>query len=269
MIANNRSDRNVIGSASIVCLILCSVVSCATGVDVSDEELAELYAQSMTGGRVPVGGNGGASVIGGNGGTSAIGGNGGASLGGIGGTSGGTGGTSASTGGSAGTTVPINPGVACGASPPIASGGCASETSPTVVYTDRSDSPIFNQLTMALTVENVGPINLQDLVLRYWFSADQGQTDFVAEIDYAEVGKENVCVSFGNQLGQSFADIAFSGGAPTSEGLVRDVQVRLHTPNYAQQDQGNDFSFMASADQVANENITVYVAGSRVSGCEP
>lgn len=269
MIVNNRLDRNLVDSACIFCLILCSVFSCATGVDVSDEELAELYAQSMTGGRTLVGGNGGSSVSGGNGGSSVSGGNGGggASLAGVGG---GTGGTSASTGGSGGMTVPINPGVACGAPAPIASGGCANETSPTVVYTDRSDSPSFNQLTMALTVENVGTgVSLQDLVLRYWFAADQGQTDFVAEIDYAEIGKENVCISFGNQLGQSFADIAFSGGAATSDGRVRDVQVRLHTPNYAQQDQANDFSFLAGADQAANENITVYVAGTRVSGCEP
>lgn len=247
---------------------LCCTFACATGVEVSDEELAALLAESQRG----IGGSITSSVgQGGAGGsvTSPVGQGGtGAGVTPLGGQSG-TGGSSAPPiGGGGGTPSPITPGGGCGSPAPTASGGCSSDTGIAVLYSDRSDSPSFNQLTMALSVEGVGDVSLQDLVLRYWFAADEGQADFVAEIDYAQIGKENVCVSFGNQLGQAFADIGFSGGA-ASDGAVRDVQVRLHTPNYAPQDQSNDFSFAAGADGAANENITVYLSGARVSGCEP
>jgi hypothetical protein len=263
------------------CLTVCCAVACATGVPVSDDELAELQAQSSSGGRSAsssaIAGNGGStpplSGPGGNGAStpplSGLGGNGGSTppLSGLGGSAG----TAAQpVGGSGGATVPINPGAGCGSPAPVAAGGCtAPGAGISVIYSDRSDAPGFNQLTMTLSVDNAGAdFDLTDLVLRYWFAADQGQTDFVAEIDYAQIGKENVCVSFGNQLGQSFADIGFSANQALGTG-VQDIQLRLHTPSYAQQDQTNDFSFVAGADALANENITVYRAGTRVAGCEP
>ncbi len=247
-------------------LNLCwAFAACATGVDVSDEELAALLAESTNG-------RSGASGLSGSGGSAAA----PSGLGGSAGNSvpsglGGSGGTSAPPTGGAGAggaPVPVNPGGGCGTPAPVASGGCATDTAIAVIYTDRSDAPSFNQLSLVLSAENAGAdFPLTDLVLRYWFAAEGG-TDFVAEVDYAQIGKENVCVSFGNQLGQSFADIGFTSSAALGEG-VSDIQLRLHTPNYAQQDQANDFSFVAASDGLPNENITVYRAGTRVSGCEP
>jgi cellulose binding protein with CBM3 domain len=189
------------------------------------------------------------------------------SAGGLGGSTSGSGGGAQNPGGPA---TPISPSGGCVEAPPTAVGGdCAAEADLSVVYTDRSDAATFNQVTLTLNVENTGAdFPLTDLVLRYWFAAEQGQTEFVAEVDYAQVGKENVCVTFGNQLGQSFADIGFTSNAPVGAG-AEDVQVRLHTPNYAQQDQSNDFSFIEGAQNAANENITIYRAGTRVAGCEP
>lgn len=262
------------------CFSLCCAFACATGVDISDEELAAILEESRTGAisTPPAGqsGSGGSSIPplgnpgggGPNGGTSAVGGAGGSpppSMG-----FGGSGGSlPTSPVESGGPPVQVNPGNGCGSTAPAATGGCATGTSITVLYSDRSSSPGFNQLTMTISVENAGAdFSLADLVLRYWFTADQGQTEFVGEVDYAEIGTQNVCISFGNQLGQNFADIHFTTSDSIGTG-VQDLQVRLHTPNYAQQEQSNDFSFIAGADGVANANIAVYQAGTLVAGCEP
>jgi hypothetical protein len=262
--------------------VLVGLWSCATGVDVSDAELAEICA----GGDVICPNEGGSSGVSGSGTTAGSGGSGSISQGnsgtGGGNSSGGssnstsTGGTAPvnggagnSSGGSAAGSGPITQGGTCSAAvAPVAAGGCAAAGMIQVTYTDRSNAADFNQLTMTLNLTNSGTdFSLDDLILRYWFTPD-GQTSFIAEIDYAQVGKENVCVNFGNQRGQSFADIGFTTNAMAG-GAVRDVQLRVHTQNYSPLSQADDFSYMGDAENVANQNVTVYLSGARVAGCEP
>lgn len=278
------NSRQMANWRSLIGLVLGPAVACATGVDVTDGELAAICSEPGTtcGGTASAAGTsgtvgtstGGVGIVSSGGSSSGIsGGSSGGNSGAV-STSGGQAGSSSSSGsagsgaGTIGPSTPIEPIGGCVAPAPSAVGGCATDSEIAVLYTDRSDAVAFNQVTMTLDVENTGAdFPLTDLVVRYWFAAD-GQTEFVSEIDYAQIGKENVCVSFGNQLGQAFADIGFSSSASIGTGVL-DVQVRLHTPNYAQQDQSNDFSFIAGAQGAPNENITVYRAGTRVAGCEP
>lgn len=263
-----------------------STWACATGVDVSTAELAEICSSTEqlivcegglagggAGGVGPAGSAGAISNPVGNAGSSgSFSGNGGST-----GSSGSTG-TSGSTGvsGSTGTSGAAGTG---GNQPqqPLAQGQCmpAGEDDVVIVYTDRADAVMFNQATMVLSVENDGPsFDLTDLTMRYWFT-DDGLSDFTGDIDYASPGggqdiKSNVTVTFGEENGSNYAAIGFTTTGITvgPEGLDT-VQLRIHTSGYQMLDQSNDFSFSASANMIENRNITPYVNGVQVGGCVP
>ncbi|HKO93124.1 MAG TPA: cellulose binding domain-containing protein [Polyangiaceae bacterium] len=145
-----------------------------------------------------------------------------------------------------------------------------------ILYTDTSDSALANQARMTLRVQNAGAaFDLTDLTLRYWFT-DDGQSDFIAEIDYAAQGngadfdKADVNVTFAEEFGSNYALIAFTGGDNVgAQGVVEQVQVRIHTNGYATLDQSNDFSFSADGAAVTNRNITPYINGTQAGGCVP
>ena len=216
------------------------------------------------------------------GGTGASVGNGGSTDFGNGGTVNGSQGGSGNAGGLGGTQQAGNGGTVQGPPPsggscndlvsPSATGGC-TDGSVSVLYTNRSNAVAFNQMTMTLGLENGGAdFALTDLVLRYWFNAD-GQSNFTGEVDYASASgpdiRDSTCVQFGDQLGSAFADIAFTAAETVGADGVDQVQLRIHTDDFAELDQSNDFSFLENGDGAANANITVYVAGTRVAGCEP
>lgn len=146
-----------------------------------------------------------------------------------------------------------------------------------ILYTDRGNGSVnANQATMTLRVQNDGAaFDLTDLTMRYWFT-DDGQSDFIAEIDYAAQGnggsldKADVSVTFAEDAGSNYALIGFTGGDNVGAGAeVEQVQVRIHTSNYAMLDQSNDFSFSGNGSAIANRNITPYINDVQVGGCVP
>lgn len=155
---------------------------------------------------------------------------------------------------------------------PAVSGGCVdvAETGTIalqVLVTERESS---TSISMILRVDNAGAdFPVSDLVLRYWFS-DDGLDVSQAEVDFASNNlTSSVDVRFGETLGSNYADIAFLSGADIGDGIDR-IQVRLHTPNYSPVDQSNDFSYAAAgATELVNPNVTAYVDGAKVFGCEP
>ena len=258
--------------------------ACATGVDVTDEELAEICAEPSVncgpgGPPVGAGGSGGAggnpfSALGGRSGSPATAGS--FNAGGRSGSAtviGGSSGSTSNGGGSAGT-APIGGNCAAIPSPVATGGGCAMTATKTITYTDRSDAAASQQLSMTLRLNNTGgDFNLTDLVIRYWFTAD-GQANFTGEIDYATLGggadlKPSMCVAFGDQRGSQFADIGFTAGGTVGPTGIPDIQIRIHTQNYAMLDQANDFSYDGGAAAAANPNLAIYLAGALVGGCEP
>lgn len=256
--------------------------ACATGVDLTAEELAEICSDpnNTCPDETPVGSAGTLGTgTGGSGGT-AIGGStsgGGFSTGG--GVSGSSSGGSSNVGtggaggaGGSGSTLPP---------PPLAEGECLESSSVIINYTDRTEgNSSTNQASMTLSVQNNGPsFNLPELTLRYWFT-DDGVADFTncsdcADIDYAQQSggvdiSGSISVTFGEEFGSNYAELAFSTGDPVETGgVVNEVQLRLHTSSYQTLEQSNDFSFAANASGVPNPNITPYVNGVQVGGCVP
>lgn len=256
------------------------VGGCATGVGVTDEELAEICAEPNTscGGGLAgasVGSVGGSSV----GGSSSGGGLGGSASGGAfnaGGTGPANGGSSSGNGGSGGTGVGSAGNGGTGGQLPLAEGDCLPTSDIVILYQDRrmGETPT-NEPSMVLSVQNPGgaAFNLDSLRIRYWFTAD-GAGDFTGNIDYAQLDGQTsitgeVSVSFGEELGSNYAELSFSSSASGAQG-VNQVQLRFHGNPYQDMDQTNDFSFAGGATALtANPNITPYLDGAQVGGCIP
>jgi hypothetical protein len=266
-------------SAGGAALLFASAAACATGVDVSQAELAEICAESDVECGDGASGTGGASGAG----TIGLGGSSGSGTSGSQGTGGSpsnTGGSSSGNSGSSGTSGGSGAGggsAGSGSTPlqPLARGMCMATSSVVIIYTDRSNgAAASSNLTMTLHVNNSGPaFDLPDLTIRYWFT-DDNLGDFTSDIDYAQQSngmgnKEDVTVTFGRESGSNYAAIGFSAGGPVGPEGVDQVQVRLHTSDYKIADQSNDFSYQGSATAVANANITPYVNGVQVGGCVP
>lgn len=256
--------------------LLCA---CATGVDITEDEFAEICADpgAQCPDEVVVGNNGGSGPSGNGGSGQSFGGstnggsfNAGGSGTGFGGTSSSNGGSTSGSGG--GSSPPL---------PPLAEGTCLMGTDQVVInYTDRSNgSSSANQASMTLSVVNNGAsFNLPDLTIRYWFT-DDGAGDFnncsdCANVDYAAQSggasiTDAVTVTFGEESGSNYAEIGFESGNAVGPEGVEQVQLRVHTSNYQTLNQANDFSFLAGATAAPNRNITPYVNGTQVGGCVP
>lgn len=260
-----------------------SAGGCATGVDVTDGELAEICSEPGTscngtpsaagsagntanGGSGTSGSSGSGSIAGSSSGGSIGGtpvGSGGGLGGGINGASGSSG--SSNTGGTAGT----------GAPPQLADGECLPQSDVVILYRARDSGTTTKEPSMVLSVQNDGPaFALTDLTIRYWFTAETAG-NFTFNVDYATFdGQENLGgstnVTFGQELGSDYAEIGFSLARNVDTGGVREVQLRFHVDGYPDLDQTNDFSFLASATAATpNPNITPYVSGEQVGGCIP
>jgi hypothetical protein len=237
---------------------------CVAGVDVSDEEYDTIAQQvgSVQGGSGGTGssgtGSGGTlSTTGGSSGTGtgARGGSGGA------GGSGGSAGAGGSGSGGTGNTAP----------PPI--GECADATTGggnvelKVFYTERSMAA-DKEMRFTLRIANEGNgFPVSQLTLRYWFD-DDGFPVNAGNIDFAS-NQVQATITFGEALGSNYAEIAFGSTADIGLG-VDQVQVRLRDPSYqTTPNQTNDFSYSAAAADTENRNITAYVMGTKVFGCEP
>jgi cellulose binding protein with CBM3 domain len=264
----------------VIALGAAFALGCATGVDVTDEELAEICAEANTTcGNGP--GTGGSSGAVGNAGSGSglSGSSSGGTLSGTGGSSGsnsggGSAGTSSSgTGGSSGSTG-TGGSAGSGVTAPLAEGDCLDQSDVTVLYRDRSNGAAStNEPTMVLSVQNSGPeFDLTTLALRYWFTAD-GAGGFTGNVDYAALdGQQNlqVTVSFGQEFGSDYAELGFSTTGTVTSAGVREVQLRFHGNPYANMTQTNDFSFLSPASTAtANPNITPYISGDQVGGCTP
>lgn len=219
------------------------------------------------------GGSGPTPGTGGTGGTGATPGTGGTgpapSTGGTGGAPG-TGGTAGAPG--AGGTAPGAGGTAA-----VPAGNCVETGSVTpfnvqLFYTDNSQA---NQIGIELAILNQGNTTypMSDLAIRYWFTPG-ALTGFVGEVDNARSNsnvdvRNDVEFTFGEELGSSFVEIAVNRADAIGNG-IDNLQVRIHTPAFGTLDHTDDFSYVQGAENVDdNLNITAYVDGVQVFGCEP
>jgi hypothetical protein len=271
--------RGAIWCIAVAGALLGGAAACATGVDVSQAELAEICSEpnidcDATGMAAGSGGASGTGQVGGASGSSGSGTSGSFGTGGTLSSTGGTTGGSGSSGASGGSGTSGGAGSSGTVLKPLAKGMCMSTSSVVIVYTDRGKGSTDNQATMTLHVQNDGQaFDLTDLTIRYWFT-DDGLGAFTFNVDYAQQSggqslTSAVTVTFGTESGSNYAQIGFSSGGSVGPEGVDQVQVRLHTEDYKMMDQSNDFSYQGSAMATPNANITPYVNGTQVGGCVP
>ncbi|MBO0356577.1 T9SS type A sorting domain-containing protein [Hymenobacter sp. BT186] len=143
----------------------------------------------------------------------------------------------------------------------------------TVLSQNRANKPVSNTISTYLQVRNDGntPVAYQDLTVRYWFSPD-GPQPLNAFVDYAQLGTNNVNISFGQAGTETYAELRFAAALGTFSPLssTGNVQYRLAKSNWSNFNQANDFSYQVAASALAaNPNITAYVQGQLVYGQEP
>ncbi|GGF13726.1 hypothetical protein GCM10011383_26210 [Hymenobacter cavernae] len=142
-----------------------------------------------------------------------------------------------------------------------------------VLSQNKEKKTTTNSLSTFLQVRNDGytPVAYKDLTVRYWFSPD-GTSPLNSYVDYAQLGNNNVSISFGKSGTETYAELHFAAGLGTFSPLSNtgNVQYRIAKSDWSNFNQANDFSYLPAADVFAeNAHITAYVNGTLVYGQEP
>jgi hypothetical protein len=275
---DERSKRRLPDRRRFRCLVgLASLASgCATGVDVTDDELAEICDSPNTfcgAGAGATGGGPGGSGTGGS--ISGRGGSGAGTFGFGGSTSTANGGTFSGNGGT--TTSGVSGSGGTGAMQPLAEGDCLDTNDLVILYRNRAATASTNEPSLVMGVQNTSgtTFDLSALTIRYWFTAD-GTSNFIPTVDYATLNGQgnissSISVTFAEEFGSNYAQMSFASGAGSVDAQgVRELQLRFHADPYQAMNQANDFSFLASATALTpNPNITPYLNGDQVGGCVP
>lgn len=132
--------------------------------------------------------------------------------------------------------------------------------------------------------------NMSDITVRYWFTADDNDvTQLFFVTYYSQVNNvaitNDVTATFApappanvTPTSDSYMELSFSAAAPAlSFGTTANIQVVVHGPGgngYSDKfNETNDYSFNAmdpgTGTYGPNNNITYYVKGVLVGGCEP
>lgn len=135
-----------------------------------------------------------------------------------------------------------------------------------------------NQIQPQFKLFNRGnsAIDLSTVTLRYWFTADGGQTQ-QTWCDYTALGCANIkqhiaAVTPPRTNASHYLELSFSTEAgtlaPGSD--TGEIKVRFNKTDWSNYDESNDYSFAGSTSGYqANAHITVYSNGTLVWGNEP
>jgi endoglucanase len=145
----------------------------------------------------------------------------------------------------------------------------------TLDYQDGNPNTSGNQIQPALKITNTGstPISLTDVTLRYWYTSDTPQAQ-VVDCDYVTTGCQNTqgkIVKMGQTFptADSYLEISFTAGTLSPNASV-EIKMRVHTSNFTNYNQGNDYSFDSGASSYSlAQRIGLYYKGTLISGSQP
>jgi len=132
------------------------------------------------------------------------------------------------------------------------------------------------QIQFGLRLRNTGdqPVDLSQVTLRYWFTADNRTGDPVPACYYAAFGCGQVSLGVTRLTtlrddADTYLQVGFTGGSLAGGADASLDQLALRDPNGATYRQDNDFSFAAQTSFADNPNVTAYVGGQLAWGTEP
>ncbi|HEY4388813.1 MAG TPA: cellulase family glycosylhydrolase, partial [Ktedonobacteraceae bacterium] len=145
----------------------------------------------------------------------------------------------------------------------------------TLDYQNGNQNATANQIQPSLKLTNTSnsPIELKDVTIRYWYTADSTQTQVFA-CDYATIECDNVHDKFvpiahalskaDTYLELSFDSVTLAPQAST------EIKIRVHRSDWSNYNQSNDYSFTPKAVNYSPDlQIGVYYQGKLVSGNAP
>ncbi|GCE28294.1 hypothetical protein KDA_37780 [Dictyobacter alpinus] len=145
----------------------------------------------------------------------------------------------------------------------------------TLEYQNGNPAAQSNQIQPAIKLTNTGnsTINLTDLTIRYWYTADTAQEQVIT-CDYATVDCQNiqdkiVPMQPARSKADTYLEISFSAGS-LSGGASTEIKLRIHKSDWSNYDQSNDYSFIGAATNYSpTQQIGLYNQGKLLSGNEP
>jgi len=143
------------------------------------------------------------------------------------------------------------------------------------VTTDSTNSP-HPQIEVVNT--GSGPLNLNNVEVRYWFNCDCTNQSIQTWVDWAglmpvgttettDVVTTAVATSLGGQT--NYVSYKFTGNLVLQPGQAIQVQSRFNKSDWSNMLQDNDWSFAAQSTYVPSTKITAYEGGTLVWGQEP
>src|SRR6266508_1740361 len=139
------------------------------------------------------------------------------------------------------------------------------------------NSPNDNQIKPHFNIVNGGTttVPLSELTIRYWYTNDGSQPQ-VYDCDFASRGCSNISASFVSipavTGANTYLQLSFSAGAGslTPGQQSGEIQARLHSQNWSNYTEGNDYSYDATKTSFADwTRVTLYRNGTLVWGTEP
>src|SRR5215510_13482935 len=139
------------------------------------------------------------------------------------------------------------------------------------------NSPNDNQIKPHFNIVNGGTttVPLSELTIRYWYTNDGSQPQ-VYDCDFASRGCSNISASFVSipavTGANTYFQLSFSAGAGslTPGQQSGEIQTRLHSQNWSNYTEGNDYSYDATKTSFADwTKVTLYRNGTLVWGAEP
>ncbi|UOE22095.1 cellulase family glycosylhydrolase [Thermobifida halotolerans] len=140
-----------------------------------------------------------------------------------------------------------------------------------VQYRNNSLSTDDNQIGPGLRLVNTGgtTVDLADVEIRYYFSNESGGA-LRYSCDWAQASCSNVSASFGS-LSAPGADsyLALTLSGSLAPGASTEVQGRVHTSNWANFDESDDYSRSADTEWTVTGTVTAHIGGTVVWGAPP
>ncbi len=132
-----------------------------------------------------------------------------------------------------------------------------------------------NQLSISLKLTNSSsnPVDLKNVVLRYWYTVDASKEEMTA-CDYATISCSNVQEHIAKMQSprkgaDEYLEISFSNGSLAGNAST-EIKVRVHKSDWSNYDQSNDYSFTLNAGTYQQtQRIGIYSEGKLIGGQEP
>ncbi len=145
-----------------------------------------------------------------------------------------------------------------------------------VRYTDLDGNPTNDRMAPGLILDNTGTgqVNLNQVMMRYWFTQNPKSASFQIFCDAAAVG----CGTITRQVDKvtpkrpgadQVLEVGFTGQTLPAGSSTGEIRLRVNLSNFAALDESDDYSHGSTGPFVEWRKVTAYLDGQLLWGTEP